>query len=77
MVSQRELFDNPRIPKRVGYTFAGWATEEGSTEVVYGVSIVSSEITGYPCDAAVSLTLKERLEIPYGTVLYAVWVPQS
>ena len=77
MVSQRELFDNPRIPKRVGYTFAGWATEEGSTEVVYGVPIVSSEITGYPCDAAVSLRLKERKEIPYGTVLYAVWVPQS
>lgn len=72
-----EVYNNPRIPKRAGYTFAGWATEEGSTEVVYGVSLVSSEITGYPCDAAVSLTLKERLEIPYGTVLYAVWIPQS
>ena len=72
-----EVYNNPRIPKRAGYTFAGWATEEGSTEVVYGVSIVSSEIIGYPCDAAVSLTLKERLEIPYDTVLYAVWIPQS
>ena len=68
---------NPRIPKRDGYTFAGWATEAGSTEVVYGVSIVRSEFPEDPFESVCSLSHEERLDIPYGTVLYAVWIPQS
>ena len=52
-ITNSEALEATFKPARTGYTFLGWATAEGSTEVVY--------------------TAEQMLEIPTGTVLYAVW----
>ncbi len=62
-----------KIPHREGYTFMGWALEEGSDEVVYGKTPFEPDD---PKDDLLYNTLpaKELKTIPTGTVLYAVWV---
>lgn len=76
------------VPMRSGYKFVGWATEEGSTEVAYPVTLVDPATFVYPDyvspedryfgDAFYScLSLKEIALIPSGTTLYAVWQPIS
>ena len=52
-ISNSDTPDASLSPERSGYTFLGWATAEGSTEVAY--------------------TADKLLEVPEGTVLYAVW----
>jgi len=52
-ISNSDTPDAGFKPHRSGYTFVGWATSEGSTEVAY--------------------TAEQLLEIPEGTVLYAIW----
>lgn len=52
-ISNSDTLDASLSPERKGYTFMGWATAEGSTEVAY--------------------TADKLLEVPEGTVLYAVW----
>lgn len=76
------------VPMRSGYNFVGWATEEGSTEVAYPVTLVDPSTFVYPDyvspedryfgDAFYScLSLKEIALMPSGTTLYAVWQPIS
>ena len=76
------------VPMRSGYKFVGWATEEGSTEVAYPVTLVDPATFVYPDyalpedryfgDAFYScLSLKEIALMPSGTTLYAVWQPIS
>ena len=76
------------VPMRSGYQFVGWATEEGSTEVVYPVTLVDPSTFVYPDyvlpedryfgEAFYScLSLKEIALMPSGTTLYAVWQPIS
>ena len=74
------------VPMRSGYKFVGWATEEGSTEVVYAATLVDPATFVYPDyaspedryfgDAFYScLSLKEIALMPSGTTLYSVWQP--
>ena len=76
------------VPMRSGYKFVGWATKEGSTEVVYPVTLVDPATFVYPDyvspedryfgEAFYScLSLKEIALMPSGTTLYAVWQPIS
>lgn len=82
------LFGYIPVPMRSGYKFVGWATEEGSTEVAYPVTLVDPATFVYPDyvspedryfgDAFYScLSLKEIALMPSGTTLYAVWQPIS
>lgn len=59
------------IPYRAGYVFAGWATEAGG-EVVYA-PVTREELNG----DITYVAFTEEYNIPSGTVLYAVWLPQS
>lgn len=63
--TEYEYEANLRAPVRMGYTFAGWATEP-SGAVVYA-SYINSK--GILC----TLSYDERQTIPSGTALYAVW----
>lgn len=68
------------IPARAGYEFAGWATEEGSAEVVYGKKYTPFQRGSvvYPryssLDYVDDLLALPRDEISY---FYAVWIPIS
>ena len=53
-LSNSDTPDATYKPEKAGHYFAGWATVEGSNDVVY--------------------TADKLLEIPEGTVLYAVWI---
>ena len=76
------------VPMRSGYKFVGWATEEGSTEVVYAATLVDPATFVYPDYALPEdryfgeafyscLSIKEIALMPSGTTLYAVWQPIS
>ena len=67
------------LPVREGYTFAGWATEEGG-EVKYGVTTVTEKVLTMgqiPITQAktheVCFPDKSIDDVPDGTTLYAVW----
>ncbi len=64
-----EYAANLRAPVRMGYTFAGWATEP-SGAVVYA-SYLNAK--GILC----TLSYDERQTIPSGTALYAVWTKDT
>ena len=65
--------DGVRVPKRSGYTFMGWSTEEGSSTVALG----KTEVTGADGTYEMTLPLDAVRELPTGTVLYAVWAPNA
>ncbi len=69
------------VPARVGYEFAGWATEEGG-EVVYASRVVIKDVYDdvegllFSGPVTVAVYGKEEVDsIKVGTVLYAVWRP--
>ena len=72
----------PEIPSREGYTFAGWATEKGSKEVVYGTYDYVGEYSDFAIGTVrvsmkITLPEEDRQKIPEGTTLYAVWIPEN
>lgn len=80
----QEVFGYIPVPIRSGYKFMGWATEEGSTEVVYSVTFVDPSTFVYEDDVSEGdryygdsfyswLTMDELFRMPNGTTLYAVW----
>ena len=63
------------IPCRAGYTFLGWATEEGG-EAVYGIeseTFTNKDDGSFAFYLYHTLTDKMLKDAGYGTVLYAVW----
>ncbi len=69
-------------PCRQGYTFLGWALEEGSNQVVYKPEIVSVDHKDYDDHDKIIIVSSENVLVTYfkdynrnlnGTVLYAVW----
>lgn len=68
------------LPTRKGYTFEGWATEEGSTDVVYE-NILYSFLSGasryvtLPHPTTSLSQLAQYKQPPTGLLLYAVWKP--
>jgi hypothetical protein len=71
------------VPTRAGYRFLGWATEEGSQEVVYGIVYVGKEDYDFnlgdptspmPSNCYLTLCKTEGCKVPTeDTMLYAVW----
>lgn len=72
-------------PRRSGYTFEGWSTDADSSDVVCEplMEHITLDATKWNLpwtlefDVLVSLPEEAWNEIPLGTVLYAVWVPQN
>lgn len=62
-----------RVPCRDGYTFMGWTTEASGNTVQYGKMTYEGDKGTYER----TLPADELLEIPSGTVLYAVWAPSE
>lgn len=62
-----------KAPVRSGYTFMGWATEEGSSTVALG----KTEVTGKNGTYERTLPGDAVRELPTGTTLYAVWAPNA
>lgn len=69
------------LPTRKGYTFKGWTTEEGSTDVVYENILYSGFLSGasryvtLPHSVVSSSQLAQYPNPSSGTLLYAVWKP--
>ena len=71
------------VPTRAGYRFLGWATEEGSQEVVYGIVYVGKEDYDFnlgdptsptPSNCYLTLCKTKGCKVPTeDTMLYAVW----
>ncbi|MDE6618084.1 MAG: leucine-rich repeat protein [Clostridiales bacterium] len=64
------------LPTRKGYTFEGWTTEEGSTDVEYENILHSgSRYVTLPNPILSSSPLAQYKKPPNGLLLYAVWKP--
>ena len=62
------------LPVREGYTFAGWATEEGG-EVVYAPELYTPEDGSEPY--YVTFYSTRIFDVPNGITLYAVWIAEE